>query len=109
MTSSNITPSNQIKWDTDLAAQWHVRTGKGYGTALMRLELDENDFTDVLLPSYYVPEIRYNLFACEKAKYEQGIWYMSKDNTTRRMHNDSIIGYTKYEDGIPIVRTIGLS
>jgi hypothetical protein len=70
---------------------------KGYGTALMRLELDDGDFTDVLLPSYYVPEIRYNLFACEKAKYDQGLWYMSKDNTIRRMHDDSIIGYTKYE------------
>src|SRR6267378_3354196 len=79
---------------------------EGYGTALMRLELEDKDFTDVLLPSYYVPNIRYNLFACEKAKYDQGIWYMSKDNTIRRMQDDTIIGYTKYEDGIPIVKTL---
>ena len=83
-----------------------TRYAEGYGTALMRLELKGNGFTHVLLPSYYVPNIRYNLFACEKAKYDQGIWYMSKDNTIRRMQDDTIIGYTKYEGGIPIVKTL---
>ena len=83
-----------------------TRYAEGYGTALMRLELKGNGFTHVLLPSYYVPNIRYNLFACEKAKYDQGIWYMSKDNTIRRMQDDAIIGYTKYEGGIPIVKTL---
>ncbi|KAN0068085.1 hypothetical protein V8E54_013655 [Elaphomyces granulatus] len=83
-----------------------TRQAEGYGTALMRLELKGNGFTHVLLPSYYVPNIRYNLFACEKAKYDQGIWYMSKDNTIRRMHDDAIIGYTTYEGGIPMVKTL---
>jgi hypothetical protein len=31
---------------------------------------------------------------------------MSKDNTIRRMQDDAIVGYTKYEGGIPIVKTL---
>jgi hypothetical protein len=45
------------------------RHAEGYGTALMRLELKDNGFTDILLPSYYVPNKQYIVFACEKVNY----------------------------------------
>ncbi|KAN0086340.1 hypothetical protein V8E54_000028 [Elaphomyces granulatus] len=52
---SNITPLNLVSIDTDSVApmaRLH-RHAEGYGTALMRLELKDNGFTDVLQPSSY--------------------------------------------------------
>jgi hypothetical protein len=82
-----------------------VGHAEGTGTALMRLDLRSGEYADVFLTAYYVPDINYNLWACERAKFDQGIWYKSKDNTIRRMSDDIVIGYTKYNDGIPIVQT----
>ncbi|EED11570.1 hypothetical protein TSTA_008660 [Talaromyces stipitatus ATCC 10500] len=78
----------------------------GYGTTLIRFDNGEDRPAELLTRTYYVPGLKYNLWACERAKDESKVWYCSKDCTVRRMDDDSVIGHTTVVGGVPILRTM---
>jgi hypothetical protein len=78
----------------------------GYGTTLIRFDNGTDKPADLLTRTYYVPGLKYNLWACERAKEESKVWYCSKDCTIRRLDDDSVIGHATTVGGVPILRTI---
>lgn len=72
---------------------------------LIRFDNGEERPVELLTRTYYIPGLKYNLWACERAKDESHVWYYSKDCTIRRMDDDSVIGYTTTVGGVPILNT----
>lgn len=57
---------------------------------------------------YYISGLKSNLWATEEAKIQNKVWYCAKDNTIRRMTDDSKIGRTSTIGDIPVVYTVDM-
>jgi transposase InsO family protein len=81
---------------------------QGHGIAVIRLDNGENQYTDLMVNCYYISGLKFNLWATEEAKIQNKVWYCAKDNTIRRMSDDSKIGRTRTVGGVPVVYTVDM-
>jgi hypothetical protein len=52
----------------------------GHGYAMIRFNLGDGCFNNIVVKSYYKADSNVNLLASKRVKYKEGIWYNAKLN-----------------------------
>jgi hypothetical protein len=78
----------------------------GHRYAIIRFDLGDGCFNNIVVKSYYKTDSNVNLLASERVKYKEGIWYNTKLNQLLHIADDSLIGYTFYNNRVSRIRTL---
>jgi hypothetical protein len=73
---------------------------------MIRFNIGEGCFNNIVVKSYYKADSNVNLFASERVKHEDGIWYNAKKNQLLHIADDSLVGYTFYDNGVSRIWTL---
>jgi hypothetical protein len=78
----------------------------GHGYTMIRFDLGDGCFNNIVVKSYYKADLNVNLLASEYVKYKEGIWYNAKLNQLLCIANDSLVGYTFYNNRVSRIWTL---
>ena len=83
-----MTPPSQPGYATSRDTSTQVE----YGYAMIRFDLGDGRYNDLIVKSYYKKGLSVNFYPSDRGKYENGIWYHAKNNQFLSLEDESIFG-----------------